>query len=261
MQHYVRHSVANASSQSVAQPPRDPELCGCNRTRNLRESAAVNLNAYAGLLIIFAGFPTIAPAVTGYPGATYVGPAATTNYDETGRAGHSISYIVLHTTEGSMASALSVFQTQAASGNTGASAHYIVGIDGTIWQVVDDSETAYHCGNLTYNEESIGIEMEGGADGYPTGTASWSWETVSQRTAVESLVKWLHQQYGIPFDRAHIFGHNQVPSPGGSYPPTTQWGGYDNHHDPGAWYNWRQLMTDLGRPPHLQQSWHNNRCR
>ena len=46
MQHYVRHSVANASSQSVAQPPRDPGLCACNRTQNLRESAAVNLNAY-----------------------------------------------------------------------------------------------------------------------------------------------------------------------------------------------------------------------
>lgn len=53
MKHYVRHSVANASSQSVAQPPRDPEPCASNRTQNLRESAAVNLNAYTVPTILY----------------------------------------------------------------------------------------------------------------------------------------------------------------------------------------------------------------
>src|ERR1039458_5650272 len=45
-QHSLRRSASNVLSQSGTQPPRDPELCACNRTQNLREPAAVNLNAY-----------------------------------------------------------------------------------------------------------------------------------------------------------------------------------------------------------------------
>jgi hypothetical protein len=119
---------------------------------------------------------------------------------------------------------------------------------------VRDADTAYHCGNLAYNYQSIGIEQEGWADGNPAG--NFSWQTDAQRTALENLIDWLHTQYNIPLDRAHIIGHNQVPSPGtsvsgscGTCSPSSQWGGCCNHYDPGAWFNWRQLMTDLGRTP------------
>ena len=182
------------------------------------------------------------PAINGYPGAVWAGPAAASNY-ETGRSGSNITYIILHTTEGSMAAALSRFQT---SGQQ-ASSHYIIGTNGAIWQVVSDADTAYHCGNLAWNRQSIGIELEGWADGNPAG--NFSWQTDAQRTTLENLINWLHSQYGVPLDRAHIVGHNQVPSPGGSYPPPTEWGGASNHHDPGAWFNWRRLMTDLGHAP------------
>jgi uncharacterized repeat protein (TIGR01451 family) len=183
-----------------------------------------------------------------YPGAIWVGPAASSNF-QAERNGNDISYIVIHSTEGSMASALGLFQTQAASGKTGASSHYIVGTTGTVWQVVRDADTAFHCGNLAYNYRSIGVELEGWADGHP----DFTWQTAAQRAALVNLINWLHSRHNIAVDRAHLVGHNQIPSPGGtdaagnSYPPATQWGGYDNHHDPGAWFNWRRLMADLGQ--------------
>jgi len=178
----------------------------------------------------------------GYPNATWKGPAAAGNY-EPGRGGNSLNKIIVHTIEGSASSALSLFQT---SGEV-VSAHYIVGMDGSVWQLVADTDTAYHCGNYAYNQQSIGIELEGYADGNPAG--NFSWQTDAQYTALENLISWLVSQYSIPLDRAHIMAHNQVPSPGGSYPPTTEWGGADNHHDTGAWWNWRRVMTALGHGP------------
>lgn len=181
-------------------------------------------------------------APVGYPSATWVGPAAVGNY-EAGRGGNSISKIIVHTTEGSAQSALDRFQT---SGEI-ASAHYIISGSGVVWQVVADSDTAYHCGNYAYNQQSIGIELEGYADGSPAG--NFSWQTDAQFTALQNLITWLLSQYGIPLDRAHIICHNQVPSPGSPYPPTTEWGGASNHYDNGAWWNWRRLMTALGHAP------------
>ena len=181
-------------------------------------------------------------APIGYPSATWKGPAATGNY-ETGRGGNSISKIIVHTTEGSAQSALDRFQT---SGEI-ASAHYIVSTAGVVWQVVADADTAYHCGNYSYNQQSIGIELEGWADGNPTG--NFSWQTDAQFTALQNLITWLMSQYSIPLDRAHIICHNQVPSPGSPYPPTTEWGGASNHYDNGAWWNWRRLMNALGHAP------------
>ena len=181
-------------------------------------------------------------APVGYPSATWVGPAATGNY-ETGRGGNSISKIIVHTTEGTAQSALNRFQLSGES----AGAHYIISGSGVVWQVVADSDTAYHCGNYAYNQQSIGIELEGYADGSPAGT--FSWQTDAQFTALQNLITWLVPQYSIPLDRAHIICHNQVPSPGSPYPPATEWGGASNHYDNGAWWNWRRLMTALGHAP------------
>jgi len=188
--------------------------------------------------------------LTGYPSATYVGPAASGNF-ESGRNGNSIAYIVLHTTEGTMSSALSQFQTPNQS-----SSHYIVGRNGDIWQVVIDQDTAYHLGNLSYNYQSIGIELEGWADGDTSvNPISFGWQSTPQLTSLTNLITWLVTQYSIPKDRSHIIGHNQVPGvPSatgscGNCAPASQWGGCCNHHDPGAWFNWTRLMANLGRPP------------
>jgi N-acetyl-anhydromuramyl-L-alanine amidase AmpD/N-acetylneuraminic acid mutarotase len=179
---------------------------------------------------------------TGYPGATWEGPVPSNNF-LTGRNGHSISFIILHTTESTATSAVDWFLNS----SSGVSAHYVVSEDGTIYQLVSDTDTAYHSGNLQYNEEAIGIEMEGYADGQ---SSDFSWQTTAQVAAVEKLVSWLVSQYSVPVDRAHIIGHNQVPdldaSAGGYCSGTEYWGGCDNHHDPGAWWNWNTLMTSLG---------------
>src|SRR5438093_188275 len=90
----------------------------------------------------------------GYPAATYKGPAASGNYDATGRNGVAIDMVVIHTTEGSTAQgALDRFL----DASSGASAHYIIDANGVIWEVVYDELTAYHDGNLAYNRRSIGI--------------------------------------------------------------------------------------------------------
>lgn len=71
-----------------------------------------------------------------------------------GRGGHRIKKIVRHhnagmlTTEGCW----QVWQERPAS------AHYQVEVDGTIGQLVNDWDTAWHAANATVNAESIGIE-------------------------------------------------------------------------------------------------------
>ena len=217
-----------------------------NGTVNYSLSANAGASARTGTINVQGQTFTITQAGVsapiGYPSATWKGPAATGNY-EAGRGGNSISKIIVHTTEGGAQSALDRFQTPGEV----ASAHYIISASGVVWQVVADADTGYHCGNYAYNQQSIGIELEGYADGSPTG--NFSWQTDAQFTALQNLIAWLLTQYSLPLDRAHIIGHNQVPSPGGPYPPTTQWGGASNHYDNGAWWNWRRLMTALGHAP------------
>jgi N-acetyl-anhydromuramyl-L-alanine amidase AmpD len=180
------------------------------------------------------------PVAARYSGAVWMGPPASGNY-EAGRRGNSIRFVIIHTTEGSAQSALDWFKNPA----SGASAHYIIKTDGIIWQVLGDQDTAYHAGNLTYNLQSIGIELEGWADG-----PDFSWQTNAQYGALQNLVSWLAGQYGIPLDRSHLIGHNQIPGVAyGSCAGPSSWGGCRNHHDPGAWWSWRRLMTGLGRSP------------
>jgi len=43
--------------------------------------------------------------------------------------------------------------------NQQVSAHYVVDRNGDIYQLVDDSSTAWHSGDKTVNQQSIGIEV------------------------------------------------------------------------------------------------------
>ena len=202
--------------------------------------------------------PTEKPVSTvGYPQAIWKGTSY--NYDP-GRTA-AISRIVIHTivlngTSWSAVSALNSFQTNGFA----ASAHYIVRQNGEVWQVVSDSDTAWHAGNYSYgsinNSNSIGIELEGNSD-YGDIT---TWQTSALTTALTNLVSWLCSTYGVPKDRAHIVGHNQVQSPptGATHECSvckgpTYWGGCcAGKTDPGAWFNWTKLLADLGRSPSYQ---------
>jgi hypothetical protein len=116
------------------------------------------------------------------------------------RNGARIDKIVLHCTEGSLASTLAEFQK---SGGRQVSAHYVIDRNGDIYQMVNDSDRANHC--MGANQNSIGIEHVGGdTDSLAT----------PQAAASIALIRWLLDQYDIP--RTNIFGHDFTPGYCGS---------------------------------------------
>src|SRR5438105_4036209 len=98
-----------------------------------------------------------------YPGATW-NPATSANYGAANRSAADVRWIIIHTTEGTTASAVQRFQdpTQIVS------AHYIISRDGSIIKMVLDKDVAYAAGNLSYNNSSINIEHE------RYGTSDWT---------------------------------------------------------------------------------------
>lgn len=131
-----------------------------------------------------------------------------------------VDQIVIHDIEGSVHSALNIFQNP----QTAASAHYIVDSDGTIYQVVREADIAYHDGNYWSNQHSIGIEHAGfDATGY-------RWYNATEYLASAKLVAYLLQKYHLPLDRAHVIGHGMVASPSAN--------SQSNHVDPGPYWLW-----------------------
>lgn len=138
------------------------------------------------------------------------------------RNGAPIDKIVLHCTEGSLASALAEFQK--ADGRQ-VSAHYVIDRNGDIYQMVSDSDRSNHC--MGANQNSIGIEHVGS-------------ETDSladpQAAASAALIRWLLQQYDIP--RTNIFGHDFAPGynrPGGTSCPDRLFGPVHSQATINAW--------------------------
>ena len=178
-----------------------------------------------------------------YPLATWV-PASPANFQRANRPFTSpITRIVIHTTETSFASAIRFFSHPGAE----ASAHYVIrSSDGAITQMVDERDIAWHAGNPRYNASSIGIEHEAFVH-----DCSWFTDAMYQSSA--RLVAFLARKYGIPIDRAHIIGHNQVPDPFHA----GEFGGADHHIDPGPCWDWPKYMAmvraDAGQIP-IQQT-------
>src|SRR5207253_1584444 len=81
-------------------------------------------------------------------------------------------------------------------------------------QVVGEADTAWHSGNFYFNEHSIGIELELDDITNPAFTAE-------QYYAVAALACAISARHGIPLDRAHVIGHNEVPGSTHSDPGPT----------------------------------------
>lgn len=159
----------------------------------------------------------LAQASGGYPEAIWY-PANYWNYED-GRLGRSVDKIVIHVAQGSYASAMNWFQNEAA----GTSAHYTVrSADGVVGQSVGEENAAWHAGNEEYNLTSVGIEHEGFVD-------DPSWFTDAMYRSSARLAAYLCNKYGIPVDRAHIIGHNEVPGA--------------DHTDPGPYWDWDLYMA------------------
>lgn len=85
------------------------------------------------------------------------------------------------------------------------SAHYIVGQNGEVVQMVKNSDIAAHA--MSANSDSIGIEHNARPPGQ---NDKGLFATEAQYCSSAALVRWLCDQYNIPKDRAHILGHLEV---------------------------------------------------
>src|SRR2546427_3220210 len=95
------------------------------------------------------------------------GPVPDSNYT-VGRDGNAITLIVDHWTVVMFEAAIRRFLTPGSA----LSAHYVIGQDGRIAQLVSEDDTAYHAGKYDVNLRSIGIEHEAGPVMAPTDALS-----------------------------------------------------------------------------------------
>lgn len=125
-------------------------------------------------------------------------PAHPGNYTK-GRTAR-IDRIVIHVADGTYGGTLSWF----ADPKCNTSAHYTVATDGRVGQSVQEGDTAWHAGDWNMNARSVGIEHEGMPSRGP-----WT-PSAAQLQASAELVAGICRRHGIPADRAHVIGHNEV---------------------------------------------------
>jgi|GEM_PF-1116507 len=203
--------------------------------------------AFAVALLGFAG-STPAPAAAACPPTDFAPascvPASPNNYTVSNRPrNYNVDMIVVHSTEGSYADAIAQFQDPTRAG----SAHYVVSNAGAITEMVSEKDIAWHAGNWDYNTRAIGIEHEGYAYDYTS-------FTTAEYNASARLIASICSRWGVPLDRAHVIGHNEVPDPNnpGLY------GGSEHHSDPGPYWDWSYYLSyassfalNLPSPPHI----------
>ncbi len=168
-----------------------------------------------------------------------------TSHKYDGRAGNTIDQIVIHLMQGYFEGTISHFK----NGSPATSAHYLVGQNGEIVQMVKVSDRAWHAGD--HNNRSIGIE-HAGFDGASYHSDQFATETEYQASAM--LVRWLTERYNIPRihrDAYHDENGHFVPWHL-QRPELSELPGILGHHDcngkelcPGPHWNWAHYM-ELG---------------
>lgn len=109
------------------------------------------------------------------------------------RNGKAVDHIVIHyTTSRNIEGTIAHFM----AGTPRVSAHYIVGRDGELVQMVPDRECAWHAGTSAMNARSIGIEH--------VARAGDAIAEAQARTSI-ALIRWLMHAFSIP--RAHVIPH------------------------------------------------------
>ncbi|OON72412.1 N-acetylmuramoyl-L-alanine amidase [Streptomyces tsukubensis] len=178
----------------------------------------------AALVAVPGALLSASPALAGtgaaadYPPAEWVG-ASSSNYTAADRpASQAVDRVVIHVTQETFADTLAIFRNAAKQ----VSAHYVVrSADGHIAQCVREHDIAWHAGNWNYNTRSIGIEHEGWVD-------KPEYFTDELYGASAALTASVCDAYGIPKDRQHIIGHNEVPGA--------------THTDPGPLWDWQKYL-------------------
>ncbi len=131
----------------------------------------------------------------------------------------------------------------------GVSAHYLIGRDGTVYQLVDENRVTYHAGKgklpfppyleNSFNGSSIGIELMGigtqkemavfmDAEAYARIAKSDIGFTEEQYASLKQLIADIQKRHPeIKTDRQHIVGHDE-------YAPTRK-------TDPGSLFDWKKI--------------------
>jgi len=169
------------------------------------------------------------PSALAYPSPNY----------QAGRTA-AITHVVLHTTEHNLPESLSIltdpYRSDAEGGRV--SAHYLVAPSGSVYQLVDDSDTAWTAGPA--NPYSINIEVVGSA----SDPGTWSSAVVS---SLGQLAGWLSSHYSIPL----VYRDDPSSAPlargfvaHGALQPATR-------SDPGPWFPWGDVraIADPSLPP------------
>ncbi|MBX6356065.1 MAG: N-acetylmuramoyl-L-alanine amidase [Micromonosporaceae bacterium] len=143
-----------------------------------------------------------------------------------------IEYIVIHDTETDYQTTLDLVQDPTYLGW-----HYTLrSVDGHIAQHIKAKDVGWHAGNWYVNAKSIGIEHEGFA-------AEGTWFTEAMYRSSAKLVRYLALRLGIPLDRHHIIGHDNVPGITPAYVAGMHW-------DPGPYWDWAHYFDLLHAPFH-----------
>lgn len=181
--------------------------------------------------------------------------APSPNYRSEQRVKGDIKGVVLHSVEGWDGGIRTLVDP-----NRGASAHYGVERDGTIIQMVNEKDVAWHAGSRSVNNWTIGIEVAGFTkrpDSFSKGGMIQVGETYKEdigfsQKQIESLAKLVAEicaRYDIPIDRNHIFGHAHAGACNGSpatpsNPKLSEDGGGSNcHYDMGSTFEFDKFIS------------------
>jgi N-acetyl-anhydromuramyl-L-alanine amidase AmpD len=152
------------------------------------------------------------------PYSSRFAPAGSTNYRRSAGP-RTISRVVIHITDGGSRTQGTVdwFQSTNQRNRRGelirVSAHYVIGRDGEVVQMVAHNDVAWHAGPA--NGDSIGIEHCANTRGLDP--------TEEQYAASAQLVRWLCQTYSIPVDRVHVLGHREADPRTSHVCPSDRW--------------------------------------
>jgi len=155
------------------------------------------------------------------------------NYDLANRPddGLGVRFVVVHDTEESYDDTLATFENS----HTYVSAHYVTrSADGFVTQMVPTHDVAWQAGNWWINTHSVGIENEGFA-------LDPSYFTDQLYRSLAKLTRSTAERYGVPLDREHVIGHDQVPGPTAAQQAGMHW-------DPGTYFDWARFMALVGAP-------------
>jgi N-acetyl-anhydromuramyl-L-alanine amidase AmpD len=154
-------------------------------------------------------------------------------------AARTVNRVVIHITDGQPKVDGTIAWFQDPKKNDGSplpvSAHYIVGRDGEVVQMVRENDVAFHASSA--NGDSIGIEHCARSPRTFSATDPGMKPTEVQYAASAALVKDICQRQGIAVDRAHVLGHNEAD------PTTTHSGCPTNAWD---WDYYVKLLTSAG---------------